>query len=206
MECGSTDILRVRFPYAIEIAHDAGVHAGASSYHNIRGRTRSRIMKSVGTMECSSTNIRSTKSTVPVRHRDCTERNSARRREFVPQDSGAYAVAQHEECRHDGAQYQYTWILFPYAIEIALNERVHAGASLYHKILGRTRSYRTRCVGTMECSNSNMHGYCWTYSHHCQIADTNPSKIWNGEFRGFRICVGWISTTGFCLVGFYVPD
>ena len=34
----------------------------------------------------------------------------------------------------------------------------------------------------------------------------NPSKRWNGEFRGFRICVGWISTTGFCVVGFYVPD
>ena len=28
---------------------------------------------------------------------------------------------------------------------------------------------------------------CWTYSHHCQIADKNPSKRWNGEFRGFRI-------------------
>ena len=47
---------------------------------------------------------------------------------------------------------------------------------------------------------------CWTYSHHCQIADKNPSKRWNGEFRGFRICIGWISTTGFCVVGFYVPD
>ena len=43
---------------------------------------------------------------------------------------------------------------------------------------------------------------CWTYSHHCQIGDKNPSKRWNGEFRGFRICVGWISTTGFCVVGF----
>ena len=32
---------------------------------------------------------------------------------------------------------------------------------------------------------------CWTYSHHCQIADKKPSKrSWNGEFRGFRICVG----------------
>ena len=47
---------------------------------------------------------------------------------------------------------------------------------------------------------------CWTYSHHCQIADMKPSKgSWNGEFRGFRICVGWISTTRFCVVGFYVP-
>ena len=27
---------------------------------------------------------------------------------------------------------------------------------------------------------------------------------WNGEFRGVRICIGWISTTGFCVVGFYV--
>ena len=26
------------------------------------------------------------------------------------------------------------------------------------------------------------------------------------KFRGFRVCVGWISTTGFCVVGFYVPD
>ena len=47
---------------------------------------------------------------------------------------------------------------------------------------------------------------CWTYSHHGQIADMKPSKgSWNGEFRGFRICVGWISTTRFCVVGFYVP-
>ena len=38
---------------------------------------------------------------------------------------------------------------------------------------------------------------CWTYSHHCQIADKNPSKRWNAEFRGFLICIGWISTTGF---------
>ena len=44
---------------------------------------------------------------------------------------------------------------------------------------------------------------CWTYSHHCQIADMKPSKgSWNGEFRGFRICVGWISTTRFCVSGF----
>ena len=34
----------------------------------------------------------------------------------------------------------------------------------------------------------------------------NPSKTWNGEFRGFCICVGWVSTTGFCVVGFCVPD
>ena len=46
---------------------------------------------------------------------------------------------------------------------------------------------------------------CWTYSHHCQIGDKNPSKRWNGEFRGFRICVGWTSTTGFCVVGFMCP-
>ena len=26
------------------------------------------------------------------------------------------------------------------------------------------------------------------------------------RIRGFRICVGWISTTGFCVVGFYVPE
>ena len=32
---------------------------------------------------------------------------------------------------------------------------------------------------------------CWTYSHHCQIADKNPSKRWNGEFWGFRICIGF---------------
>ena len=46
---------------------------------------------------------------------------------------------------------------------------------------------------------------CWTYSHHCQIADKNPSKRWNGEFRGVRIWVGWISTTRFCVVGFMCP-
>ena len=26
------------------------------------------------------------------------------------------------------------------------------------------------------------------------------------RIRGFRICVGWISTTGFCVVGFHVPE
>ena len=27
------------------------------------------------------------------------------------------------------------------------------------------------------------------------------------DFGGFvYVCVGWISTTGFCVVGFYVPD
>ena len=51
----------------------------------------------------------------------------------------------------------------------------------------------------------SMRPPCWTYSHHCQIGDKNPSKRWNGEFRGFRICVGWISTTGFCVVGFMCP-
>ena len=38
---------------------------------------------------------------------------------------------------------------------------------------------------------------CWTYTQHCSIADMNPSKRWNGEFREFRICIGWISTTIF---------
>ena len=47
---------------------------------------------------------------------------------------------------------------------------------------------------------------CWTYSHHCQIADKKPSKgSRNGEFRGVGMCVGWISTTRFCVVGFHVP-
>ena len=50
------------------------------------------------------------------------------------------------------------------------------------------------------------HRVCWTYSHHCQIADKNPSKRWNGEFRGFCVCIGWISTTRFFVVGFYVHD
>ena len=45
-------------------------------------------------------------------------------------------------------------------------------------------------------------GGCWTYSHHCHSADKNPSKRWNREFRGFRICIGWISTTGFCAVSY----
>ena len=65
----------------------------------------------------------------------------------------------------------------------------------------------------------------WTYSHHCQIADKNPSKRWNGEFWGFRIdCIGfglgvpplgphlyrillfsgYVSTTVFCVLGFCV--
>ena len=49
-------------------------------------------------------------------------------------------------------------------------------------------------------------GGCWTYSHHCQIADMKPSKgSWNGQFRGFRICVGWISTTRFVLWVFMFP-
>ena len=33
---------------------------------------------------------------------------------------------------------------------------------------------------------------CWTYSHNDQIADTNPSKRWNGEFWAFRICIGFV--------------
>ena len=50
--------------------------------------------------------------TVPVCDRDCTERKSARRCEFVPQDTGAYAVVPHEVCRHDGVQqFQYAWVL-----------------------------------------------------------------------------------------------
>ena len=58
MECSSTTIPKVLFPYAIvqhaiEIAHHEGVQAGASSYHNILGRTRSYGTRSVGTMECS---------------------------------------------------------------------------------------------------------------------------------------------------------
>ena len=32
---------------------------------------------------------------------------------------------------------------------------------------------------------------CWTYSHHCQIADKNPSKRWNGEFWWVCICIGF---------------
>ena len=41
----------------------------------------------------------------------------------------------------------------------------------------------------MSCS---VHGARWTYSHHyCQIVDKNPSKRWNGEFWGFRICIGF---------------
>ena len=39
--------------------------------------------------------------------------------------------------------------------------------------------------------NVASRGGCWTYSHHCQIADKNPSKRWNEEFWGFRICVGF---------------
>ena len=31
-------------------------------------------------------------------------------------------------------------------------------------------------------------------------------KMDRGEFRGFRICVGWISTTGFCVGGFLRPN
>ena len=46
---------------------------------------------------------------------------------------------------------------------------------------------------------------CWTYSHHCQIADKNPSKRWNGEFRGFRICIGWIPQRDFLLWVFMCP-
>ena len=40
-------------------------------------------------------------------------------------------------------------------------------------------------VGTFKEKN------CWTYSHHRQIADKNPSKRWNGEFWGFRSCIGF---------------
>ena len=57
--------------------------------------------------------------------------------------------------------------------------------------------------GTRDVEHIIVHIYyhrlCWTYSHHCQIADKNPWKRWNGELRGFRICIGWISTTRFLL-------
>ena len=58
MECNGTNILRALFPYAIEIVHHEGVHAGASSYHNMLRRTRSCSTTSVGTMEHSNTIIR----------------------------------------------------------------------------------------------------------------------------------------------------
>ena len=47
-------------------------------------------------------------------------------------------------------------------------------------------------VVTFVCYPWYMNTYCWTYSHHCQIADKNPAKRWNGEFRGVRICIGFV--------------
>ena len=41
-----------------------------------------------------------------------------------------------------------------------------------------------------------------TYSHHCQIADKNPSKSWNGESWGFRICIGFVQRD-FVFYGFF---
>ena len=63
----------------------------------------------------------------------------------------------------------------------------------------------TACCCTA-ISHTSVYSLYWTYSLHCQIANKNPSKRWIGEFWGFRICVGWISTTGFCVVGFYVHE
>ena len=57
-----------------------------------------------------------------------------------------------------------------------------------------------------ESSKNDPKSTCWTYSHHCQIADKNPSNRWNEEFRGFRMGIGWISTTRFFVVGFCVLD
>ena len=55
------------------------------------------------------------------------------------------------------------------------------------------------CAIKCKITASNRSYWCWTYSHHCQIADKKPSKRWNGEFRGVRICSGWIPTTRFLL-------
>ena len=103
----------------------------------------------------SSVSIR----TIAVSHgvRNRTARRSACKYEFLPQYIRAYAVLQHEECRHDGMQqYHILGVLFPNAIEIVHHEGVHAGASSYHNILGRTRSYSMRSVGTMEYSNTSI--------------------------------------------------
>ena len=70
------------------------------------------------------------------------------------------------------------------------------------RFMGQSR-YRRLCH---HCFSKTIRAACCTYSLHCQIANKNPSKRWIGEFWGFRICVGWISTTGFCVVGFYVPE
>ena len=40
--------------------------------------------------------------------------------------------------------------------EIVQHEGLHAGTSLYHNILGRTRSRSTSSVGKMECSSTNI--------------------------------------------------
>ena len=66
----------------------------------------------------------------------------------------------------------------------------------------RSHQYvRTVNVRTVLVLISRICIYCWTYSPHCQIPDKNPSKRWNGEFRGFRICIGF-AQRDFVLWGF----
>ena len=61
--------------------------------------------------------------------------------------------------------------------------------------------------------NVASRGGCWTYSHHCQIAEQNPSKRYNGEFWGFVfvldlyngiLCCGFLCAR-FISVSFRLP-
>ena len=124
MECSSTNVRIAPFPYAIEIVHHEGVQAGASLYHKILGRTRSYSTGSVGTMECSNTcllRVLFPYAIEIVQH----DRVHAR---VVPQYTRAYAVVQHEKCRHDEVQqYKYTESTVPVRDRTALQGRFAAG-------------------------------------------------------------------------------
>ena len=91
--------------------------------------------------------------------------------------------------------------------------RAHADASSRHRgtrrgifavdVVVRAAELLLRCAVCMRCGAFFLLLDVLTPLSDCK---QDPSKRWNGEFRGFRICIGWISTTGFCVVGFYVPD
>ena len=97
---------------------------------------------------------------------------------------------------------QHRWIVCSSA---AVN--VIPDSSMYGHQHGSVDSYRP--TGVINIKKTNRHKtansakkyaggryhsqlICWTYSHHCQIADKNPSKRWSGIFLGFRICIGFV--------------
>ena len=101
MDCSSTTIPKVMFPYAI-VHYTVEYTDVQYERADARGVQQDDIHGTV-----TSVSIRTTVVSHGVRVR--TARKSACKYEFVPQYISVYGVVQHEECMHDGVQqYQYT--------------------------------------------------------------------------------------------------